>query len=202
MNKNINAILELAENNNGRLNTKALTANGFRRDLLAVMVEEGLLVREARGVYRLPDREADVYDVIQKSCPKAVFSYETAFYFHGLLTDTASPEIISITVQQGFNITRLKNKCNNLKIHYVQPDFLELGLLTGRSLSGSMIRLYDPERCICDFIKHKSAVDPVYFSSVLRSYFASGKKNLRQLQTYAHTYGIEEKVLNYMEVLM
>ena len=60
MSKNSNIVLALAKKNKGRITTKELSARGLRRELLGQLVEEGQLVREAWGIYRLPEVEPDI----------------------------------------------------------------------------------------------------------------------------------------------
>ena len=205
MSKNSNIVLALAKKNKGRITTKELSARGLRRELLGQLVEEGQLVREAWGIYRLPEVEPDIYFVLQHACTKAIFSYDTALSFHHLITEEVKTHI-SITVPQGLNISGLKKLCPNLVAHYVQPKNLELGLSEGVSPEGNPILLYNRERCICDIIKHRRQISAETYIQAVQNYFHPEKhtvpKDLRLLQSYAHSYGIESQVYHYMEFLM
>ncbi len=205
MSKNSEALFAFLQEKNGYVTAKELSSKGFRRELPLRLIEEGRLLREARGIYRLPETNPDPCFVLQYACPKAVFSYETALFFQHLITEEVQTHL-SITVPQGFNITRLKNICPNLTAHYVQPERLELGLSYGTSPEGNPIRLYNRERCICDIIKHREQIASDIYVQAVQNYFQPKKntfpKDLRLLQSYAHTYGIENQVYHYMEFLM
>lgn len=199
------AILQLAREQNGRVRTRDITAAGIRREALALLLESGELFREARGIYRVPEQAADPYFVLQKNCSKAIFSYESALGLLGFMEEVEGEfrqDIISVTVQQGYNLTRLKHVCTNLIVHYVQPRILELGLEHMGTPQGNFVRAYNLERCICDFVKHKDQTEPAFFAAILKCYFQGAKKDLRRLQGYAREFGLEEKILGYMEFLM
>ena len=206
MSRNIESLLSIIEKNHGRITTKEVVYYGFRREILSELVEAGLLIREARGIYCFPGKASDIYSILQHSCPKAVFSYETALWFCGLLTE--EPDRISITVQQGANVSRLKKKCTELDVFYVHPDVLELGVKQMPSpVSGGMLSVYDTERCICDMIrshhyKSREHANDRQYIQALKLYFLSKEKNLQRLQQYAHRYSIEDQVYHYMEFLM
>lgn len=206
MSKDIDRLMQMIVRQQGRVTTKEVEAYGFRREVLGKMVKEGRLIREARGVYLLPDALPDIYVILQHSCSKAVFSYETALWMHGVIRQ--QPDMISLTVQQGSNITRLKKNCTNLDVHYVQASSMEMGVEQMASpLSGKTITVYNKERCICDLVrshhyKSREQQDIKSYTQALKIYFAGPDKNLQRLQQYAHRYGIEDQIYSYMEFLM
>jgi hypothetical protein len=65
---------------------------------------------------------------------------------------------------------------------------------------GYSVRVYDPERCICDMIRDKDNVDKQIYIQAIKEYF-KGKCNPRKIIKYAKEFNIESKVRNYMEVL-
>lgn len=212
-------IIRLAQENNGRVRTKDVVSAGIRREVLRQLLESGSLVRESRGSYLLPGCRPDPFAVLQEACPRAVFSFESAVFLNygGSLYGIFPPDpeqskslpeserksqSISVTVQQGYNSSRLKNKCTSLNVHYVKPEILELGLCLLKTPQGNSVRAYNPERCICDLIKKKSAIASDLFSVCLKYYFQRPDKDLHRLQEYARYFSLEERIYEYMEVLM
>ncbi|MEG1345075.1 MAG: hypothetical protein RSD14_06250 [Clostridia bacterium] len=55
----------------------------------------------------------DEYYTFQYKCPKAIFSHETALYFHDLSDRT--PIIFMVTVPSNYNTRQLKDKLLTLK---------------------------------------------------------------------------------------
>lgn len=100
----LDALLELAAENEGLVTTRSAADAGISRRTLTGMVERGRLERLSRGVYRLahshrdplaPYREAILWAQSHRG-PRAALSHETALAVLGL-TD-ANPSTIHLTV--------------------------------------------------------------------------------------------------------
>lgn len=100
----LDALLELAAENEGLVTTRSAAEAGISRRTLAGMVERGRLERLSRGVYRLvhshrdplsPYREAILWAQSHRG-PRVALSHETALAVLGL-TD-ANPSTIQLTV--------------------------------------------------------------------------------------------------------
>lgn len=61
-----------------------------------------------------------------------------------------------------------------------------------------MVKVYDRERCICDFIRDKDRMDMQLYSQTIKNYFKSSN---RKLLKYGRVFGVEEKIRTYMKVL-
>lgn len=188
----------IAEHNNGLIQTRDVEAAGISRPMLRKYVDAGKLVQVRKGIYVLTDGLADEYALLQTQSPKAVYSYGTALYLWGLSDRT--PHIIDVTFPRGTNASRLKRDNKNLRCHYVDPQIYEIGITEIRSPQGAVVRLYDKERCICDLIRGKDQVDLQIYSQALKDYFKD-KPNARKLLKYGKLFGITEMIRTYMEVL-
>ena len=62
--------------------------------------------------------------------------------------------------------------------------------------------MYDMERTICDIIKNRKKMDPEIFSKALKEYAKRSDKDIRKLRIYAEKLKIEDKVYQYMEILL
>jgi len=100
----LDALLELAAENEGLVTTRSAAEAGISRRTLAGMAERGRLERISRGVYRLvhshrdslsPYREAILWAQSHRG-PRVALSHETALAVLGL-TD-ANPATIQLTV--------------------------------------------------------------------------------------------------------
>jgi len=65
---------------------------------------------------------------------------------------------------------------------------------------GAVIRLYDKERCLCDLIKDRNQIEKQLYIQAIKDYFKN-RPDVRKLLKYGKTFGIEEKIRTYMEVL-
>lgn len=200
--KNIDELFQIIEKigkeNAGIITTKQIEAAGIYRGLIKVFVEDGRLIKEAKGLYSLANEFPDEYVVLQKRSEKMIFSYGTALYLWGM--SDRVPHIISVTVPQGFNSTRIKKDYTKIKFHYVQKNVWDLGIAHTNTSLGNKVILYDKERCICDLVMSKNEVDKQLYIQAIKEYF-NGAYNVRKLLKYAKVFGVEEKIRDYMEVL-
>ncbi len=187
-----------AKKNDGLITTKEIENLGIAKYKIKEYVDEGLLIRESKGIYSIAKEMPDEYVVLQKRSHKAVYSYGTALFFHGL--SDRVPRIIDMTLPQGYNASKLKKANPYLRIHYVQPAVLELGAEDIKTPQGSMVRAYNRERCICDLIKNQKKVDKQVFTQAIKVYF-SEPYNPRNTIKMAKVIGVETEVRKYMEVL-
>ena len=195
---NSEKILKMIEKNNGYVTTKEVVSNKIDQKFLSDMVKKGVIRRISRGYYSLPNYIEDEYYKIASKSKNVVFSMSTALYLHDLSNRT--PLVYSITLPSGYSGSLQKEK--NVIINYVKKDLLELGVIEMTSPFGMKIKVYDTERTICDMIKNKKKIDAEIFSNALKNYIKSKNKNLTKLNKYAKIMKIENKVRDYMEVLM
>lgn len=191
-------IKRISEKNSGIVTTKQIEDAGLYRGLIKTFVEAGRLIKEAKGLYSLANEFPDEYVVLQKRSEKMVFSYGTALYLWGM--SDRVPHIISVTVPQGFNSTRIKKDNTKIKFHYVQKNVWDLGITYTDTSLGNKVMLYDKERCICDLVMLKNEVDKQLYIQAIKEYF-NGEYNARKLLKYAKVFGVEEKIRDYMDVL-
>lgn len=184
----------------GFLYTKDVVAAGFRKEQLKRFLDEGNIVREARGIYSFSDDWCDEFVLLQTRCKKGIFSYGTALYFHGM-SDRA-PLTVSMSVPRTYNVHYLQQDLPNVKFHRVKPKWWEIGIIEIPSPQGGTIQVYDKERCICDIIRDKKNIDPQIFSQAVKEYFLSKRRDSIRLMEYAAEFGIDEKIQEYMEILL
>lgn len=198
MDKILEEIKSIAEDNNGFVKTSQIEAAGISRPMLKKYTESGHLEQVRKGLYVLSDGLADEYALLQAQSNKIVFSYGTALFIWGLSDRT--PHYFDITLPRGTNASRLKRDNSDLRCHYVQKDIYDLGITETNSPQGGIVKLYDRERCICDLIKDKDQMELQLFTQAIKDYFKS-KPNNRKLLQYGKVFGIEDKIRTYMEVL-
>lgn len=191
-------IKEVAYENNGFIRTSQIEEIGLSRPMIKKLVDRGFLERVRKGLYILANEMADEYALLQMRNKYAVFSYATALFMQGLSDRT--PHVYDITVPQGVNVSFLKKENEHLRCHYVQPHVFELGISTVKSPQGAVVKVYDPERCICDLIREKDQIDKQLYTDAIKCYFKS-KPNPRKLLKYGKVFGIEDQIRTYMEVL-
>ncbi|CVH75808.1 hypothetical protein BN3662_01186 [Clostridiales bacterium CHKCI006] len=184
----------------GFLYTKDVVNAGIRKETLKRFLNEGSLVREARGIYSFPDRLNDEFVLLQARCRKGIFSYGTALYFHGM--SDRFPNMISMTVPKNYNVYYLQEELFHVRFRRIKPEWWDIGIMEMTSPQGGLIRLYDKERCICDMIRDRKNTDPQVFSQAVKGYFSSKEYDMIRLMEYAGHFHLEEKIQEYMEILL
>ena len=195
---NCNKILKIVQKNKGYVTTKEIANQGIDRKFLTNMVKKGLLVKIARGYYGLPNYIEDEYYKIASKSKNARFSMATALYLHNL--SDRNPLVYNVTLPFGYSGSLQKQ--NNLILNYVNREILDLGVIEMTSPFGMKIKVYDVERTVCDIIKNKNKIDAEIFSKALKEYAKSKNKNLSKLTKYARKMKIEQKVREYMEIIL
>lgn len=195
---NLDKILEFAKNNDGYILSKQVKDLEIDSMALTRLVKKNKLERVSSGYYVLKDELSDEYYKYQLKAKKCVFSYNTALFLHDLSDRT--PLYFDLTVIKGYNGNLISD--NNIILHYVEKNVLDLGVMTIKSPFGMNIKVYDTERTICDIIRSKNKMDIEVFSNALKKYANSKNKDLNKLMKYAKILKIDKKVREYMEVLL
>lgn len=188
----------LIESNGGVISAAELQHAGIDRIGLYSLLAKEILKKESHGNYVLTDNEPDEYKVIQNRSEKLIYSHGTALFLHGM--SDRVPHTLDITVPQGDNISRIKKSYQNTRFHYCKKELWDLGIMNVNTPMGYVVRVYNPERCICDIVKDKDNVDKQIYIQAIQEYF-KGRCNPRKIIQYAKEFNIETKIRNYMEIL-
>ena len=78
----------------------------------------------AHGVYVSPDAWTDAMYLLHLRCAQAVFSHESALFFHDLTDREPSP--YSITVKTGYNPASLQ--ADGIKVYTIKKELHDVGI--------------------------------------------------------------------------
>ena len=188
----------LLQKNNGFIKTSDAVSTGISRPYFSRYVRERGLERVAHGLYMSQDAWADDMYVIQVRYPLAVFSHETALY----LLDLAEREPLrySLTLKAGTNATGLTKQ--GVKVYKVKKELFGEGVMEAKSPAGHTLRVYNPERTICDLVRSRGTIEIQDFQAAIKDYVRRREKNLPLLMRYAKSFSVEKIIRQYMEVLL
>jgi predicted transcriptional regulator of viral defense system len=188
----------LLQKNNGFLKTSTATNAGVSRAYLSAYVRERGLTRIAHGLYMSQDAWEDGMYVIQSRYPLAVFSHETALYLLNLAE--REPVRYSVTLKAGVNTVGLTKQ--GVKVYKVKAELFGEGIMEVSTPAGHTIRVYNPERTICDLVRNRKNTEIQDMQSAIKEYVRSKEKNLPLLMRYAQSFSVEKIIRRYMEVLL
>ncbi|MGI6033010.1 MAG: type IV toxin-antitoxin system AbiEi family antitoxin domain-containing protein [Coriobacteriales bacterium] len=194
-------LLALMKRRAGRITTRAARQAGYSNSLLTSLEADGAIELESRGVWALSDTPLDDFAVISLRWPRLIFSHDSALYLHGL-ADRA-PSRYDVTCPQGYKAPAIFDEFPGIQVHACPLRLFDLGAIEGKSPTGTLIKLYDRERCICDLIvqRKRNKADGQTFAAALRGYMASKDRDLPKLARYAEKLGISRELRVYAEVL-
>lgn len=197
--KELNAkIVKCMEAHGGVLTAADMKQLGYSRGMLHVYARAGLLERYESGAYIRPGALVDDMAYMQRKFPALIFSHESALYLQGLTERT--PFRHSVTIPSDAKLPRsLAGACN---CYYISPPRHELGLTELFTSQGNLVRAYNAERCICDILRSMNRLDTESYTAALKLYFSGTEKNLRLLAEYAARFGVLNKLMPYLEVLL
>ncbi len=192
----MNADLKLFLQKNGVISVAEAKAIGISRALLSLWAEKGTIQRVAQGVYASANEIPDELAIIAGRSQSIVFSHETALALHRL--HNRVPLLPALTLPTGSRLPRSLDR--RVAVYHVKREFHNLGKNVVVSFQGHPVPCYDIERTMCDIIRSRSRMDPETYSTAVRNYGMSPRKNLPLLFKYASLMGIEAKVHRVMEV--
>lgn len=126
------------------------------------LLANGSLKRVCRGVYSDVDHESELA-IISKAYPDAVFTLNSAFYYHGL-TDTIPRAYYLLTNK---DYTKIKDK--RINQFFDNNDSLEIGV-EKKVYNGTEIRIFNRERLLVELIRNKGKFSFDYYKEIIANY--------------------------------
>jgi predicted transcriptional regulator of viral defense system len=173
---------------------------GVPQHVIYKMVEEGELVREAQGIYRLKDAAPlGNPDLVQISLrvPRAVICLISALYFHELTTQ--------IPHQVHFALPR-DVKTPKIKYPPIQVfHFSEASYTTGieeHALDGVPVKIYSKEKTIADCFKFREKIGLNIAIEALKDYLNRPRPTVPLVLKYAQVNRVENVMRPYLESLV
>ncbi len=115
------------------------------------------------------------------------------------MTDRA-PFSLTMTFPRGYNATPARKA--GVICRTCADDVLGLGIMELTTQHGNVVKVYDPERTLCDLVRGQRTVDSQVVIPAMQSYAKSPKRDVQKLVGYARSLGVERKIRNYLEVLL
>jgi predicted transcriptional regulator of viral defense system len=193
-----NLLDQLFSDNHGILKTTDAVHEGVSKPMFYQYVKEHSIESVSHGVYATPNAWVDEMYLLHIRCEEAIFSHESALFFHDLTG--REPMHHTITVKTGYNPTRLTK--DGIKVYTIKRELHQIGICEMTTPFGQTVPVYDMERTICDIIRSRSSIEMQTFQEAMKDYAKRKDKNLRRLMQYASMFHVERKLRQYLEVLL
>lgn len=129
---------------------------------LCKQMQMGNIFKIEKGIYSDDEYVSDVA-VVRMKYPDAVFTLNSAFYFHGL-TDTI-PQLYYLETDK--DATKIKDK----KVKQIFDNYgsLEMGVMD-MEYDGTIIKIFNKERLLIELIRNKNKLPFDYYKEIIGNY--------------------------------
>lgn len=182
----------------GYVRSKDLRAAGVHPSILPALERSGKLVRISRGLYAIPDYEKgdDRLEVLM-SIPGSVLCLGSALSIHEI--GTWEPPEIYLAVPAGRKVT--VPALMPVRLFHFAKDTFELGIVEHAG-HGGKLRVYNPERTICDMFRLRHRLGSDLAAEALREYLKRKERSIPRVLEYATKLKILGPVRHSLEVLL
>jgi len=191
---------EIFRQHNGILRTGQAKKLGVDQPILIQMCEDGLLVREARGLYRLADlTPLSNPDFVQVAIriSDSVICLISALNFHNLTTQI--PYCVYIALPQNTKAPRIDYP--PLDIVYLSETPYATGI-EEHTLDGVTVRIYSREKTIADCFKFHNKIGMDIAIEALKDYLHLPDRNLGELLRCARVDRVEKTMQPYIKAAL
>ncbi len=183
----------------GLLRDRDLRKGGLPRAYLGRMVRKGLLVRQARGVYSVPDRELTHTHDAELAClrvPHGVLCLLSALAYHQIGTQNPAQVWMAIDVKAWLP----KVDYPPLRIVRFSGPALTRNVLNIPTESGA-IRVYDAAKTVADCFKYRQKIGIDVATEALRDGWRARKFTVDQLVAAAEICRVRRIMQPYLQML-
>ena len=176
-----------------------LMAAGITAATLSRMVEDGEVVRLARGLYQLADAQVDANHELataSKQVPKGVVCLVSALAFHGL-TDQLPRRVWMAIGRKDWAPTQ---KAKQLRIVRFTGTLLSEAVETHR-IEGVPVRIFGVAKTVADCFRHRRSVGLTVALEGLQEALRQRKATPAEIARFAQSGGVGTVVRPYLEAL-
>jgi predicted transcriptional regulator of viral defense system len=183
----------------GLVRPRELEAQGISRAQLARLVNEGMVLRQARGIYTVAGHaltEAHTLAQVAKRVPDAVFCLFTALRFHGLTTQSAAE--IWIALPEKARRPRLDYP--RLRVARFSGSALTEGVEEHRA-EGVVIRVYSAAKTVADCFKYRNKIGIDVAVEALRDFSRKHRGGANELARFARICRVSRVMQPYLDAI-
>jgi len=161
--------------------------------MLKKEIAEGNVFPQEKGIYSL-NRTCSELEIISAKYPKAVFSGESAFYYHDL-TDVI-PEFYHLATVR----TDGRIKDARVKQSYLQADIFDMGKIK-MSYHNAEICIYDLERMLIELVRFRGRMSFDFYKEIIGNYRNRVEEmDIAKVEEYADKFKHADKLMEIIEL--
>lgn len=154
-------------------------------DKIKQLLLEKKIFKIEKGIYS-DNSNVDYLEVLIKKYPNAIFTMDSAFYYHNLTDVIPDKEYLALK--------RDSTKINDerIKVIYYQDNLFEIGKSILK-VNNIEIQIYDKERMLIELIRNQKSLGFDYYKEIINNYREiRDTLNTKKIAEYISHFSIEE----------
>lgn len=199
MKDNFQSVIKIFQKNNGVMKSSQLFKMGIQPRILYAMRDNGLVVQEGRGLYRLANEQVwsdPDLAVVSLLIPKGVICLISALYFHQITTQI--PHDVYIALPKDSEKPRIKYPPT--RFFWISPAPFKAGI-EKHKVDNVEIRVYSVAKTIADCFKFRNSIGMDVALEALREGLRQKKATPYEIQRFARVDRVERIMQPYLEAL-
>lgn len=192
-----NHIALLADQHQGLFKAADLIAAGLSFKQIRQLVASGDLEKLGQGIYHATSHPYDEHVEIARRIPNGVFCLYSACFLHQLSDFVPSEQHLAIPKKSRYVLPAYPP----VKLYYWETTAFQLGIADFPLDEGS-IRVYDPEKTVCDMLRLREKVGLDVVKEVVKNYLQGPACDLAKLHDYARQLQIEKTLHQYLSIML
>lgn len=195
----IEAALRIFEKNKV-MHSSEIFEQGIQPRTLYQMRDEGLVIQEGRGLYRLANEQIwsdPDLAVVSLRIPKGVFCLISALYFHRLTTQI--PHEVYMALPKDSEKPRIQYPPT--RFFWISPESFKAGI-EKHIIDNVEVKVYSVAKTIADCFKFRNKIGMDVALEALREGLNQKRCTPEQILRFARTNRVERIMLPYMEALI
>jgi len=201
MKKKDERIYKVFKTHNGFARTKDILAAGIHTRDIKKIRDEGRIIRVKRGLYRLTNIPLiSNQGFIDLACavPGGVICLLSALSHYELTT--FNPSVISMAICRGSREPKIEYP--PVEFYHFSKKQFEAGINNKIKIKGHEIRIYNPEKTICDCFRYRNKLGLDIAKEGLSEYLKRKDRNLEKLLEYAEICRIKPLLQTWLNAMI
>jgi len=181
------------------IKTADIVKEGFPREYIKRLYEQGLLIKLSRGIYipsNAPIKENLSLAEVAKRVPNAVICLLSALRFHGLTTQ--SPFEVWIAINHKTHPPKLNS--TSIHVNYFSGKNLSLGV-EEHIISSVKVKVFSAAKTVIDCFKFRNKIGLDIAIEALKDCWHKRKATLAELWQFAKACRMQNVIRPYLEVI-
>lgn len=199
MSDNFQNVIKIFQKNHGVMKSSQLFKLGVQPRILYAMRDNGLVVQEARGLYRLASEQVwsdPDLAIVSLLIPKGVICLISALYFHQLTTQI--PHEVYIALPKDSEKPRIKYPPT--RFFWISPEPFNAGI-ENHKVDSVDIRVYSVPKTIADCFKFRNSIGMDVALEALREGLRQKRATPHEIQRFARVDRVARVMQPYLEAL-